>query len=137
MAQCANCGFSRTLGVAKVRLRIEYDDHNELFAKQLPRSGSASGTYFDASGVGPWILVDLDEPLQYQLKVGEPFQFRALQVDAFLVRSRWQGKEVGDPDGTSVFILLVEEGRHPTGSVIDPKAYFHVAWGKAVPQRAG
>ena len=118
-------------------MRIEYFDQNESFATQLPRSGTACGTYFDANGVGPWFLVELDEPLNYQLKVGEPFQFRAMQVDAFLIRSRWQGKEVGDPDGTSVFILLVEEGHHPTGSVIDPKAYFHVAWGNAVPQVAG
>jgi hypothetical protein len=119
-----------------VRLRIEYYDHNESFATQLPRLGTVSATYFDANGVGPWLLVDLDEPLQYQLKVGEPFQFRALQVDAFLIRSRWQGKEVGDSDGVSVFILLVEQGSHPSGSVIDPKAYFHVAWGTAVPQGA-
>jgi len=120
-----------------VRLRIEYYDQNESFAAQLPRWGVVSGTYSDANGVGPWFLVNLDEPLQYQLKVGEPFQFRALQVDAFLIRSRWQGKEVSDPDGTSVFILLVEAGCHPTNSVIDPEAYVHVAWGNAVPQSAG
>jgi len=118
-----------------VRVRIEYADHNESFAAYLPRDGAVSGTYFEANGVGPWFLVSLDEPLQYQVKIGEPFQFRAMQVDAFLIRSRWQDKRVGDPDGTSVFILLVEATRHPTGAVIDPKAYIHVAWGHCTPLR--
>lgn len=120
-----------------MRLRIEYYDQNESFATLLPRLGSVSATYFDANGGGPWLLLDLDEPLQYQLKVGEPFQYLVMKVDAFLIRSRWQGREVGDSEGVSVFILLVEEGSHPTSSVIDPKAYIHVAWGTAVPQGAG
>jgi hypothetical protein len=116
-----------------VRLRIEYFDHNEAFAGYLPRVGSVSRTCFDANGAGPWFLLSLEEPLEYQLKVGEPLRFRLAQVDAFLIRSRWQDKEVGHPEGTSVFILLVEAGHHPAGDVIDPKAYFHSAWGMCRP----
>lgn len=116
-----------------MRLRIEYLDQNEAFAPYLPREGVVSRELRDRSGVGPWFLVNLEEPLDYQLKVGEPFQFRLAHVNAFLIRSRWEGSEVGDPDGTSIFILLVEEGRHPATDIIDAKSYVHIAWGMCRP----
>jgi hypothetical protein len=112
-----------------MRLRVEYFDQNEEFAPYLPRVGVVSRVFKDSSGVGEWLLLDLEEPLEYQLKVGEPFQFRLARVDAFLIRSRWQDKEVGDSDGTSVFILLVEEGRHPVNGEINPESYVRIAWG--------
>lgn len=116
-----------------LRLRIDYADHNEAFAACLPRTGTVAGTFQDTNGIGPWLLVDLDEPFEYQLKVGEPFQFRLIRVDALLIRSRWENCEVGDPEAVAVFLLLVEEGVHPTGSSIVLEDYIHIAWGSCMP----
>jgi hypothetical protein len=84
-------------------------------------------------GAGLWFLLDLDDPFEYQMKVGDAFRFRLTRINAFLVRSRWEGKDVGAPEGTSVFILLVEEARHPTTDMVDPAAYVHIAWGMCSP----
>ena len=120
-----------------MRLRIEYFDQNEAFAQSLPRTGTVRRELRSESGVGPWFLVDLDEPLECQLKVGDPFRFRLARVNAFLIRSRWEGKSVADPEGTSVFILLVGESQHPSTDVVNTDAYVHVAWGMCRPLPAG
>jgi hypothetical protein len=120
-----------------VRLRIEYFDQNEAFAQYLPRTGEVSRELRSANGAGLWFLLDLDDPFEYQMKVGDAFRFRLARINAFLVRSRWEGKDVGDAEGTSVFILLVEEARHPTTDMVDPDAYVHIAWGMCSPVPTG
>ena len=77
------------------RLRIEYADQNEEFARYFPRVGAVGREFRDTKGGGPWFLVRLEEPFECQLKVGEPLRYRLTQVDAFLIRSRWGGREVG------------------------------------------
>lgn len=116
-------------GDEKPRLRIGYFDHNEAFAEYLPRTGTVVAELRDSNGVGPWYLLQLDEPFGYQLKVGEPYQFRLIHVDAFLVRCRWEDGEVFSDESTAVFILLVEEGKHPKGVTISTDDYVHIAWG--------
>jgi hypothetical protein len=71
----------------------------------------------------------LDDPFDYQSKVGEPFQFRLVHVEHFLLRSRWAGYAVGAPEPTSVFVLLVHESHAEVADPFDPAAYVHVAWG--------
>ncbi len=88
----------------------------------------------DAEGGGPWFLVRLEEPFEYQLESGEPPRYRLARVDAFLIRSRWEGREVGDRNGVSVFVLLVERDRHPVGERIDPRSFVHIAWGTCHPE---
>lgn len=83
----------------------------------------------DLSGNRDWALVYLDEPLEWQLKVGEPFQFRLACIDHFLIKSRWQDHRIGDAAPTSVFILLVEKGELPQTDNFDVRKYVHVAWG--------
>ena len=117
----------------QTRLRIDYADQNEEFARYLPRVGTVTREFRDAKGPGPWFLVALEEPFKYQLKIGESFQFRLVVVDALLIRSRWVGSEIGDPDDVAVFMLLVEEGRHPTGAVVDPQGFVQIAWGTCRP----
>jgi len=90
------------------RLRIEYADQNEAFAPLLPRSGVLARTYSDTHGNAGWSLLRLDEPFEYQLKVGEPLKFRLLHVAHFLVRSRWAGYPIGEKEPTAVSILLVD-----------------------------
>lgn len=111
------------------RVRIDYADRNDAFAAYLPRVGCVVGEFRDSNGVGPWYLLQLDDPFDYQLKVGEAFQFRLIHVDALLIRSRWEGCEVGGSGDVSVFVLLVEEGKHPSGGELVVKDYVHIAWG--------
>jgi hypothetical protein len=52
------------------RVRIEYFDQNESFREVLPKSGTIVGRFGEASGTQDWALVRLDEPFDWQLKVG-------------------------------------------------------------------
>jgi hypothetical protein len=110
------------------RVAIEYADQNDAFARFLPRSGGIVSELSDTSGNSGWLLVDLDETFEYQVKVGEPFRFRGTTVTHFLVRSRQKGVVAGAPGGVPVFILLVEQGAFPQVP-LDPKDYIQAAWG--------
>ena len=111
------------------RARVDYADQNESFAPLLPRSGELTRKLTDVHGNPDWFLLQLDEPLEYQLKTGDPYRFRLLKVSRFLLRSRWQGHGIGESEPTSVFILLVEDGEGDVPDRFDPSAYTHVAWG--------
>src|SRR5439155_18020281 len=78
-----------------------------------------------AAGNSGWYLLELDQPFDYQIKVGEPYQFRGTTITHFLIRSRWLGHALGGPEPVSVFVLLVEDGSVPTQGPIDVKHYFH------------
>ena len=121
--------MNRPEQAAMRRVRIEYFDQNEDFAQLLPQSGNVLGAYLDVHGNSDWLLVQLDTPLEYQMKVGEPFTFRLLRVRHFLIRSRWADHPTGGPDPTSVFILLVEESKSTVPDPFNPADYHHVAWG--------
>ena len=58
------------------RVRIEYADQNDEFARLLPRSGILAGSYRDIQGNSDWFLLKLDEAFDYQTKVSKPFQCR-------------------------------------------------------------
>lgn len=111
------------------RVRIEYFDQNDGFAALLPRSGELIGKYRDVQGNSDWFLVLLDDPLEYQVKLGEPFRFRLIRADRFLIRSRWAGHAIGGAKPTSVFVLLVADSQTEVAQPFDPASYLHVAWG--------
>ena len=111
------------------RFRVEYADQNEAFAPFLPRSGALVRQCVDIHGNRDWCLLKLDEAFDYQLKVGEPFQFRLVRVNHFLIRSRWAGYAVEAAKPTSVFILLVDESQVKVSDPFDPAIYVHAAWG--------
>ena len=67
-----------------------------------------------AAGNSGWYLLELDQPFDYQIKVGEPYQFRGTTITHFLIRSRWLVHALGGPEPVSVFVLLVEDGSVPT-----------------------
>jgi len=111
------------------RLQIDYFDHNEGFAKYLPRVGTVRQQFLDTNGSGPWLLLELDESFEYQLQDRGSENFRLPTFDAFLIRSRWQDVAIDGSKPVSVFILLLEQGNHPSGSIIELDNYVHVAWG--------
>jgi len=114
------------------RVRIEYFDHNEEFSRLLPRSGEVVDTRMDVYGNNDWLLVRLDAPLEYQMKVGDPFQFRLVRADHFLVRSRWAKVPIRLGEEPSVFILLVETSESSIPDRFDPASYIQAAWGTCV-----
>ena len=124
--------------MASTRFLVEYSDQNEGFAQFLPRAGQVIRDFSDTSGNSGWYLLELDQPFEYQTKVGETYQFRGTTITHFLIRSRSQGHALGGPEPASVFVLLVENGSVPTHGPIDVKHYFHAAWGmcRALPDGA-
>jgi hypothetical protein len=120
-----------------MRLTIEYSDHNEAFARYLPRAGRVTGTFVSDVGTPGWCLLELDDPFDYQLKTGEPYRFLEIVVTHFLLRSRLAGRDIGDATPTSVFILLVEHGALPVKSPIHVEDYVHIAWGTCTRDAAG
>ena len=117
---------------SKTRVRIEYADHNESFARLLPVLGTIVARFSDVVDDGAWFLVHLNEPIQYQLSESESSEFRLASFSAFLIRSRWVEQRVGDPGEIQVFIRVVEEGEHPDGDSINPDDFIHIAWGKCI-----
>jgi hypothetical protein len=71
------------------------------------------------------------------MKIGEPFQFKLLFIDRFLIRSRWIGYEVEASEPTSVFILILEDLQAEPTDGFDPAAYVQVAWGICKRERDG
>ena len=119
------CGFKREMQ----RVRIEYADQNESFRETLPRRGSVVRTLQDTSTGRDWTLVRLDEPFEWQNKIGEPFQFRLLKVDHLLLAPRWVGVNIDGPEPAAVFINLVEEDRVPRGDALNILEYVQISWG--------
>jgi hypothetical protein len=100
-----------------MRLRLEYGDQNESFAKVLPVAGTVARRPRSKDG-GAWVLFQLDAPATYE---GIPYAY-------FLLRSRWLGMEIGDTKPTSVFILLVAD-QNEAQDGFDVHDFPHVAWG--------
>jgi hypothetical protein len=103
-----------------MRLRIEYADHNESFAAQLPRVGTVVARPKACDSAHQWHLVRLDSPVIYNGEIHSHV----------LIASRWEGYLVGSGEPTGVFILVVP----PAVQVADGfshREFPHVAWGMA------
>jgi len=102
-----------------MRLRLEHYDQNEDFGKLLPRDGGVD-RWLSSAGGTTWAVFRPDKPIEYE---NHWYSF-------FLLRSRWLGQEVGEPEPTSVFILLVDdEARLKEGFEVND--FTQVAWGMA------
>jgi hypothetical protein len=100
-----------------MRLRLDYYDHNERFAKLLPVDGTIARWLRSKDG-GEWVLFQLDAPTIYE-GVFYPY---------FLLRSRWRHMGLGGKEPTSVFILLVTDQQKAQDG-FDVHSLPHVAWG--------
>jgi hypothetical protein len=102
-----------------MRLRLEYFDQNEAFAKVLPKAGEVDRKLKSHDG-NEWVMFRLDAPARYE----------ETYYEHFLLRSRWSGSTVGDRRPTSVFILLVAEPEKAKDG-FNVHDFPHVAWGMA------
>jgi hypothetical protein len=117
------------------RVNILYDDQNETFAKLLPCTGSVIGERTAKADSGTWTLVRLDDPITYSLGPSAHPIGRILSTQSILIRSRWEGKRVGDPEPVSVFILLPFEEANVLDDPVDLDDFCHVAWGICTVQK--
>jgi len=102
------------------RLRLEYGDHNDAFAAELPRHVDVKRRVSARNGVDDWYLVGLAEPVRAD----------GMEYSRLLLRSRELGAALGGPRPTPVFILLVGDDGLPADG-FDPHDFLHVAWGVA------
>ena len=112
-----------------VRVRIEYADQNEGFRASLPASGVLDRKLTADNDSRPWWVVALDQPLQYQLKVAEPSEYRLVGARQLVVGSRASGHEVGGRTPAAVHILLPLTAEATKGERLRTSDFFHVAWG--------
>jgi hypothetical protein len=108
-----------------MRLQLDYFDQNESFGSLLPRSGTVE-RFLKSSDGGTWALFRFDNAIEY----------RNRRYDQCLLKSRWEGFDIGSKDETSVFILLVDDGQD-VPEQFEVKSYFHVAWGMIRPRKSG
>ena len=100
-----------------MRLYLEYADQNESFARVLPVTGTVARRVRSKDGA-EWALFQLDAPVIY----------KGVSYEYFLLRSRWQGIEIGEAKPTSVFILLVKD-ECEVNDGLDVHNFTQAAWG--------
>lgn len=114
-----------------LRVKIDYYDQNESFAKFLPRNGKIVQQLTDEYGNNDWFLVKLDESFEYQLKIGADLRAKLINCDKFIIRSRWKNQRVDSEEGTSVFIMLIPDELKLLNVPLRIVDYVHIAWGYA------
>jgi hypothetical protein len=119
------------------RIRLDYDDQNESFARCLPVEGTISRRCFTAIGPDDWYLVELDQPIDYQRESSSRSESRGLVAPRVLIRSRWANMPIGPGASPSVFVLLVQQSQEVPeyGLVIDD--FIHACWARCHVLTAG
>lgn len=99
------------------RLRLDYFDQNEDFARCLPCEGTIEREPACADSRKAWVLVRLDEPLLYE----------GARYGHVLLTARHDGGSV--EEGEHVYVLLVPLGAPAVPDGFSYRDYLHVAWG--------
>ena len=113
-----------------MRVTIDYADQNESFAAVLPVTGHLIRPLFAANDSRPWWIVALDHSIEYQLKVGEPYQFRLVESGELVIGTREQNRAIGDREPTAVHILLPLSADATKGSDLRVPEFYPAAWGE-------
>jgi hypothetical protein len=115
--------------LANVRVTIEYADQNESFAAILPVTGRLLRPLFAANDPAPWWIVALDHTIEYQLKVGDRYQFRLVESGELVIGTREQNRAIGEREPTAVYILLPVSADATRGSDLRVSEFYKAAWG--------
>lgn len=108
-------------------MKVDPFDSNPIY---LPVSGTITRRVTAIHNVTNWFVLRPDEPIDYQQKIPPgPYTFRRVVCPEILIRSRWQGHEVGDKEPTSVFILLPPDQALLEHEPINPDEFIFDAWG--------
>ena len=96
----------------------------------LPISGTITRRVTALNNVSNWFVLSTDTPIEYQQEIPPgPFTFRRVVVTNILIRSRWEGHEIGDEEPTSVFILIPPDQELLSNEPINPEDFIFDAWG--------
>jgi hypothetical protein len=96
----------------------------------LPISGTISRRITALNNITNWFVLTPDEPFDFQQKIPPgPYTFRRIECPNILIRSRWEGHEIGDKEETSVFILIAPDQSLLEHEPINPKDFIFDAWG--------
>lgn len=112
------------------RVRLEYEDQNESFARHLPVEGRISRRCTESTGPEDWLLVQLDGPIEYQREVDPGSQSERLTVQRVLIRSRWADMPIGPGVSPSVFLLLVRQSQEVSESGLIVDDFIHACWAR-------
>ena len=111
------------------RVRVEYADQNEDFARCLPGTGYLARPLVADNDPRTWWVVMLDRPLEYQFKIGEPFQYRLITTSELVIGARVRGEEIGQAEAASIHILLPLSPAATIGDRLLNADLYPVAWG--------
>ena len=112
------------------RVRLEYDDQNESFSRYLPVEGTFSHRCVATTGPEDWLLVELDEPIDYEHEVDPHRQPGRLIVPRILIRSRWADMPIGPGASPSVFLLLVRQSQEVPAHGLVTDDFIHICWAR-------
>jgi hypothetical protein len=103
-----------------MRLEIS-DSDNTFFEACLPCRGIAVRQISLSDWGDNWFLLELERAIEYKSQVHRQL----------LVRSRWQGREVGEPRPTSVFVLLIIDESALAKATVSSRDFDFVTWAMA------
>lgn len=116
-----------------MRVRVDPFDSNPTY---LPVSGTITRRVAALNNVTNWFMFRPDAPIDYQQKIPPgPYTFRRVVCPEILIRSRWEGHEIGDEEPTSVFILLPPDQTLMAREPINPEDFIFDAWGMCSNER--
>jgi hypothetical protein len=102
------------------KVLLAYSDQNEDYGQLLPRIGTIEKR-LASDNVDNWFLFNLDEP----------FNYNGTTNTKLLIRSRWQGIEIGNEDNVSVFIVQIPDNSVIKGNTVNILQENLMAWGTA------
>ena len=105
-----------------MKLRIEFEEGSDRLDAVLPATGQPVARLADEAGAR-WVVVALDQPVEYQCKIGDPFQYQGIRANQLVIASRWQGQVIGDAEPTRVYILVPLTPAATQGERLDPTAF--------------
>jgi hypothetical protein len=99
-------------------IRLEYSDHSEGFNAAFPAQKCVIEKGYNSKEGDDWFLVTLSQS----------FFYHQIENTHLLIRSRWQGFQIGDREPTGVNILLIPNDSF-LKEPLDIDKFYHVAWG--------
>ncbi len=106
------------MNIVGKQVLLSYFDQNENYRAFLPKTGIIEKR-LTSKNVDNWFL----------LKLNKPFSYAGVKNRKLLVRSRWEGVEIGDEDEVSVFIVQIPDNSIIQGDSVVIKEENLVAWG--------
>jgi hypothetical protein len=101
-----------------ITIRLEYFDQNVSFEENFPAQNCEIIKKLSSEYDKDWFLV----------KLSEPFFYNEIENTHLLIRSRWEGFQIGEKEPTSVFIFLIPDHSF-LKEPLDIDKFYHVAWG--------